>query len=148
MMKYDPSIKLDGVDEIAIVRAFHGHLGPYVVAGYRMGKLALERLSADPHFGIKTDVWAPGAPPPSCFIDGLQLSTGCTLGKQNIHHHLDDVIRAKFTDLRTFHAVAFRLRLEPIQEAVAVMKAATDVEGAQVILDATVETLFEEIEPE
>lgn len=147
-MKYDPSIKLEGVDEIDIVRAFHGHLGPYVVAGHRMGKLALAKLDADPYFGIETDVWAPGATPHSCFIDGLQLSTGCTLGKQNIHHHLDEVIRAKFTDLRTFNTIEFRLRLEPIREGVAVMKAATDVEGAQVILDASDEALFEEIEPE
>ena len=40
--------------DLRLIRAFHGHLGPYVVAGLRMGRYALARLGADPHFGIES----------------------------------------------------------------------------------------------
>jgi len=62
------------------LKQFHGHLGPYVVVGYRMGKLARTelngKLKAVVHSGLK--------PPISCLADGVQFSSGCTLGKGNI----------------------------------------------------------------
>lgn len=63
---------------------FHGHLGPYVVLGYRMGRQALEILDSDGHFDLQAEVHSILHPPFSCFIDGVQLGTGCTLGKRNI----------------------------------------------------------------
>lgn len=66
------------------LRAFHGHLGPFAMLGYRAGKLALKSLGAPSHFGIHAEVRCPAQPPPSCFADGVQYSTGCTLGKRNI----------------------------------------------------------------
>ncbi len=67
-----------------LLRAFHGHLGPYVVIGYRMGKLALARLDSKGHFGISAEVHSPRVTPSSCLIDGVQIGSGCTLGKGNI----------------------------------------------------------------
>lgn len=66
------------------LRAFHGHLGPFAMLGYRAGRLALEQLRAPSHFGIRAQVLCPPQPPPSCFADGVQYGTGCTLGKRNI----------------------------------------------------------------
>ena len=66
------------------LRSFHGHLGPYVVLGYRMGQLALKELHSDGHFGLSAQVYSILAPPQSCLIDGVQLGSGCTLGKRNI----------------------------------------------------------------
>ena len=62
---------------------FHGHLGPYLYVGYRMGKLALQKLNAR---GKKLNVLVKSglATPLSCMIDGIQFSTSCTLGKGNI----------------------------------------------------------------
>ncbi|NLG80004.1 MAG: formylmethanofuran dehydrogenase [Firmicutes bacterium] len=68
------------------IREFHGHLGPYVVIGYRMGLLALEQLRAKKYFGITVESFAGDIPPVSCMNDGLQLSTGCTFGKGNIRN--------------------------------------------------------------
>jgi len=62
---------------------FHGHLGPYLYLGYRMGKLALLKLKARGkklHVLVKSGL----ATPLSCMIDGIQFSTSCTLGKGNI----------------------------------------------------------------
>jgi len=67
-----------------LLKAFHGHLGPYVVLGYRASKLALSRLHHEGHFGIFADVYSSLKPPRSCFIDGIQIGSGCTLGKRNI----------------------------------------------------------------
>ena len=67
-------------EELIPLKRFHGHLGPYVVIGYRMGKLARERFA-----GKMTAVVFTGSHPPmSCLIDGVQFTTGCTLGKNNI----------------------------------------------------------------
>jgi formylmethanofuran dehydrogenase subunit E len=63
---------------------FHGHIGPWLSLGMRLGVAAMERTSARSHFGVTVDIRCPPAPPHSCLIDGLQLSTGATYGKQNI----------------------------------------------------------------
>jgi formylmethanofuran dehydrogenase subunit E len=62
---------------------FHGHLGPYLVLGLKAGLLGVERIGrkvADLYAIVETKP----APPHSCFIDGIQFSSGCTFGKRNI----------------------------------------------------------------
>jgi formylmethanofuran dehydrogenase subunit E len=63
---------------------FHGHLGPYLVLGLKAGLFANQTLGRNP---MKTDAFVETkvTPPESCFADGIQFSTGCTLGKGNIH---------------------------------------------------------------
>ncbi len=65
------------------IEQFHGHIGPYAVIGYRMGKIANEKLGKDP-FNKKAYVWTGTKPPMSCVIDGIQMSSGCTIGKGNL----------------------------------------------------------------
>ena len=63
---------------------FHGHLGPYLVLGLKAGLFANQTLGKDP---MKTEAFIETkvTPPESCFVDGIQFSTGCTYGKGNIH---------------------------------------------------------------
>jgi formylmethanofuran dehydrogenase subunit E len=63
---------------------FHGHLGPYLVLGILAGELAINKLKAKKYFGLGVKVSGVDKKPKSCFIDGLQLSTGATYGKGNI----------------------------------------------------------------
>jgi formylmethanofuran dehydrogenase subunit E len=49
-----------------------------------MGKLALDELQSEGHFGISAEVHSPLQTPSSCLIDGVQIGSGCTLGKRNI----------------------------------------------------------------
>ncbi|OGF68007.1 MAG: hypothetical protein A2Y62_20415 [Candidatus Fischerbacteria bacterium RBG_13_37_8] len=63
--------------------AFHGHLGPYLVLGLRAGLHANQVLGKEP-MQTKAIIKTHSAPPQSCFADGVQLTTGCTLGKGNI----------------------------------------------------------------
>jgi len=62
---------------------FHGHLGPYLVLGLKAGLFANKVLGRDP---MKTEalIKIKTTPPESCFVDGVQFSTGCTFGKRNI----------------------------------------------------------------
>lgn len=63
---------------------FHGHLGPFLVLGIRMGLAALRELGSTGYSGINVKVETGTTPPVSCLIDGIQMSTGCTMGKGNI----------------------------------------------------------------
>jgi formylmethanofuran dehydrogenase subunit E len=63
---------------------FHGHLGPFLVLGIRMGLLALKDLGSSGHKDIDARVKTGTTPPISCLVDGIQISTGCTMGKGNI----------------------------------------------------------------
>lgn len=63
---------------------FHGHLGPYLVLGLLAGEFAIKETGAKKYFGLEVSVRGANKRPKSCFIDGLQLSTGATFGKGNI----------------------------------------------------------------
>ncbi|MBS7287399.1 MAG: formylmethanofuran dehydrogenase subunit E family protein [Candidatus Freyarchaeota archaeon] len=54
----------------------HGHLGPFLVLGLRAG-LAARRLIGKP---ASVEVNVSPKPPVSCVIDGIQASSGCTVG--------------------------------------------------------------------
>jgi pyrimidine-specific ribonucleoside hydrolase len=78
----DSAIARYGEDEwkaCVITDEFHGHLGVYSIVGAKMGIKARELFGVGPdvltvitHAGIK--------PPYSCLTDGIQVSTGATLG--------------------------------------------------------------------
>lgn len=87
---------------------FHGHGGPYIVIGLRMGLLALERLNCRGWFDIRCRAALTLEPPCSCVIDGIQCSTGCTMGKRNIEVEAGDEIEAEFTNGSKKMKVALR----------------------------------------
>lgn len=62
----------------------HGHSGPYLNLGIKMGLLALDLLDVKGYFDLSVEVEMEYRRPMSCLIDGLQISTGCTMGKGNI----------------------------------------------------------------
>jgi formylmethanofuran dehydrogenase subunit E len=41
-------------------------------------------------------VFCDGVPPQSCLADGIQIGSGCTLGKRNIEIIVSDEIRCEF----------------------------------------------------
>ena len=74
-------VKLDNIVNRAV--EFHGHLGPFLVLGVRAGLVANSRLGKD-CFKTRAVVTTDPSPPNSCFVDGIQFVTGCTMGKRNI----------------------------------------------------------------
>ena len=76
--------------------AFHGHLGPWLVLGLKAGAYARRKLAASP-FELRAQVFCPAGTPYTCFVDGVQFSSGCTMGKGNISHHRAAGCRVEFT---------------------------------------------------
>lgn len=88
---------------------FHGHLGPAIVVGVRMGTVGLDAVQAQGYFDIEVTAEGPFArPPKSCIIDGLQLSTGATLGKRNLHVVESEDYVIKMKNKRTGKTVEIR----------------------------------------
>ncbi|MFQ5681244.1 MAG: formylmethanofuran dehydrogenase subunit E family protein [Candidatus Omnitrophota bacterium] len=79
---------------------FHGHLGPWLVLGLRLGEYGVKAIRAKRYFGVETEVFGLCSRPRSCLIDGLQLSTGCTLGKGNIKVRPRGKIRIRLVNCR------------------------------------------------
>jgi formylmethanofuran dehydrogenase subunit E len=77
----------------------HGHGGPFMVIGLRMGLQALTILDARGWFDISSRVALRWSPPDACVLDGIQVSTGCTLGKRNIEVDDKEGVSATFTHM-------------------------------------------------
>jgi len=65
-----------------MLKKFHGHLGPYVTIGLRMGQVAKRELGD--YRGMSATIYCSLVPPVRCLLDGVQMSSGCTFGKANI----------------------------------------------------------------
>ncbi len=74
----------------------HGHLGPFLVAGIRMGLLALTQLDSTGYFGLRAESEAGSTTPLSCLNDGVQIGSGCTAGKGNLQIVGDGAARVRF----------------------------------------------------
>jgi len=81
---------------------FHGHLGPWATAGLRAGMAGRRAAGANGYFDLSVTVEGPFAEPPkSCFLDGLQVSTGATLGKRNLQWIAGDEIVVRIRNTKT-----------------------------------------------
>jgi len=78
----------------------HGHLGPFLVIGVRMGTIA-NRILTPAHNGndaLQVTVRVPLRTPYSCVLDGLQSTTKCTIGNQKLKvEDSQEEITAEFT---------------------------------------------------
>ncbi len=82
----DTAIALYGPDEWkanVMTDEFHGHLGVFSLVGAKMGIRARELFGVGPD-ELKVISFAGIKPPYSCLTDGIQVSTGATLGMGTI----------------------------------------------------------------
>jgi len=123
---------------------FHGHIGPFLALGMKMGLLANEVIGRDP-FGVEADVTTEVRPPRGCLIDGLQYATGCTMGKGNIRLNPHPTwIRASFRRGGRVITVAVKDDLVArIESDLAGMTEKAIVDYAFRIMDTPPEDLFE-----
>jgi formylmethanofuran dehydrogenase subunit E len=75
---------------------FHGHLGPFLAIGVKMGLAGLKKIGKQNGHQLVIDASLPLHVPFSCIIDGLQVSTHCTVGNQKLSLEDSDSIRARF----------------------------------------------------
>ncbi len=118
---------------------FHGHLGPYLVLGLRAGILGIKYLGKS-YFDLKAKVETDTYPPRSCFIDGVQFASGCTLGKGNLEVKVGRNVSVEF--LRGERRIHLIVR-EDMLGAVDHLASEKEVETlSQKILEKTDEELF------
>jgi len=130
-------------DPSQLLKTFHGHLGPYVVLGYRMGRIALRELHSAGHFGLSSVVHSVLKQPESCLIDGVQLGSGCTLGKRNIE--IEATAGPAFAEFESERGERITISLrEDIPRLIAGLILESGVEDAgDKILHMSEESLFE-----
>lgn len=88
---------------------FHGHLGPSVVAGARMGMAGLRAVEAEGYFDVEVVCEGPFAEPPrACFLDGLQVATGATLGKRTLRWEPGERIAVRVKHSKTGKTAVLR----------------------------------------
>jgi pyrimidine-specific ribonucleoside hydrolase len=78
-----PTIRTYGLIEwkaISLTNEIHGHTGIYSIIGAKMGIRAMEYFNVGVN-NLKVLSFAGSQPPLSCFNDGLQISTGATIGQ-------------------------------------------------------------------
>jgi formylmethanofuran dehydrogenase subunit E len=86
MKAKNPKINAGLTELIEKAADFHGHLGPFLVIGVRMGNTA-ERIlntNAMQHKKLEATVKIPLLTPFSCVLDGIQVTTHCTVGNQKL----------------------------------------------------------------
>ncbi len=91
----DSAISLYGLDEWkanVMTDEFHGHLGVFSIVGAKMGIRAREIFGVGPDM-LDVTTFAGTKPPYSCLNDGIQVSTGATLGMGTIHLAADTTFR-------------------------------------------------------
>lgn len=105
-------------DELeSMAREFHGHGGPFLIIGLRMGIKALEVLDSKGWFNLRCIAYLRWEPPVSCVIDGIQISTGCTMGKHNIEVRDSSNVRAVFSKRERQIEISVRKEVLKIVEA-------------------------------
>ena len=75
---------------------FHGHLGAFLVLGLKAGLFANEVVGKE-YFGVRAIVETEPIPPFSCFVDGIQIASGCTMGKGNVELKKGSSLSVTFT---------------------------------------------------
>jgi formylmethanofuran dehydrogenase subunit E len=108
-MQTDPEASTHGAVDWERARAFHGHLGPWLALGLKMGVEALEKLGVERYWKMRVVAECELEPPVTCLIDGLQLATGATMGKRNIEARAGDPVRVSVTSEKTGKCVEFTL---------------------------------------
>jgi formylmethanofuran dehydrogenase subunit E len=64
----------------------HGHLGPFLVIGVRIGTTAKRILNPniEGNGKLQAEAKIPLLTPFSCILDGIQATTSCTIGNQKL----------------------------------------------------------------
>jgi pyrimidine-specific ribonucleoside hydrolase len=94
---------------------FHGHLGVFSIVGAKMGIKAREL------FGVGADMlevttYAGSKPPYSCLTDGIQVSTGATLGMGTIKMATDSVVRPSAVFIYKNRSIRLTLKKEYLEQ--------------------------------
>jgi len=94
-LEQDKTMELDII--LRKAEEFHGHLGPFLVLGVRMGLIGVRELGAKENAEkLRVTVMLKHSVPFSCVIDGIQVATKCTVGNKKLRVRRSSGIATKF----------------------------------------------------
>ena len=114
----DSAIARYGYDEWkanVMTDEFHGHLGVFSIVGAKMGIKARELFGVGPDM-LKVITYAGSKPPYSCLTDGIQVSTGATLGMGTIHLATDSEVQPSAVFSYKNRSVRISLKKEYLEQ--------------------------------
>lgn len=95
---------------ICMTNEIHGHTGIYSIIGAKMGVRAMEYFNVGIN-NMEVTTYAGNKPPLSCLNDGIQISSGCTIGQGLIK--IADSISDIPTVVFEFNQQKIRISIEP-----------------------------------
>lgn len=95
---------------ISMTNEIHGHTGIYSIIGAKMGMRAMEYFNVGVN-NLVIKAFAGNKPPLSCFNDGIQISTGATIGQGLIT--VSDTVLEVPTINAAFNGQRIRISLKP-----------------------------------
>ena len=85
MVTFGQGQKQDLNDLLKEAEKFHGHMGPFLVIGIRMGLVGVRELGTKENKEeLCATVMVKYSVPFSCVIDGIQVATNCTIGNKKL----------------------------------------------------------------
>jgi formylmethanofuran dehydrogenase subunit E len=85
LIVYNQIQKQELADLVRKAVELHGHLGPFLVIGVRMGLVGVRELKAKENDNeLRVTAMLKYSVPFSCVIDGIQVATKCTFGNQKL----------------------------------------------------------------
>lgn len=109
----------------------HGHLGPFLVIGVRMGEIVKRHLDVNDKNGceLRGSIKTPCFTPFSCVIDGIQATTSCTVGNQRLKiEKSNGEITARFKLQRLDKPVSISVNRELVRSLIEEMSKGADSE--------------------
>lgn len=99
MLELKRKQKQDLATLLEVAADFHGHLGPFLVIGVRIGIIGIRELGlqANNNEGLRVTAFLKYSIPISCTLDGIQVTTKCTIGNQKLKLKDSSDIAAKFS---------------------------------------------------
>ncbi|RLG60326.1 formylmethanofuran dehydrogenase [Candidatus Geothermarchaeota archaeon] len=97
---------------------FHGHLGPFLILGCRMGLIARKKLRPKGIHDLQALVRVSMRTPFSCVLDGIQFSSSCTLGKGNLKvvDSAGKAIETRFSNEKTGSWIRIKVKEEIVDK--------------------------------
>lgn len=127
-------------DILREVVKFHGHLGPFLILGLKAGLLANSILGKD-YFKTRTVVTTNPLPPLSCFVDGIQFVTGCTMGKGNIELRKGKRVSVRFS--KENKTLTLKVRKEILDYVSSISTEKASEQASHELLNKSAQELFE-----
>ncbi|MBN2042178.1 MAG: formylmethanofuran dehydrogenase subunit E family protein [Candidatus Aenigmarchaeota archaeon] len=125
--------------DIELLKRFHTHIGPFVILGYRIGEYARKEFPENSK--IRCEIRIRTSPPVSCMIDGIQISTGCTLGRGLIKVIENDGHGVSINFFSSEKSVKIRLREEKTSRILKMLKENRINESVDFVMNSDIDEL-------